>query len=489
MEKPPELVRLYNLTRGAFAQKEYDRVISLAERYLEQVEEDTWALGMIHGALTEKLKRARNETRKTELRQRIDEMQARISAKGEGSEIWLEQWNRAYALNGKAWSEFEAATSKKAFTAALKTIDEALTFTPYQFGYQDTRVRTLLKLGREDEAYDVVRWVLALMPQQMDFQDHKTDDGFKRWLVAQGDEPPHLPEGLATLGEVIVDLDEPLPDTGGRLTRSQREHLLSCRVGKDEWHRARNAGLVALLNNTRLGLDELLRKNWPQTNLSLGTIDTDENATIEIDQWSVQALRHQMLIDTCHKQFIKNHKNKLLIFKSWGFNRLTTDSASRILTEIGDAVGIPDLTERRLRRSHFRRFGGHILGQLQDAHRMHPVDAARAGNEADAEGQAVVISWPSRYDSWYVLYTLEVGDTEYGFVFETDCDEIHRGYSGGPEMWYDPLVNGACLNLRYCSSDPSCHRATDSAFQRINGRARFVGKAARDVHSVDDLES
>jgi hypothetical protein len=73
-------------------------------------------------------------------------------------------------------------------------------------------------------------------------------------------------------------------------------------------------------------------------------------------------------------------------------------------------------------------------------------------------------------------------------VYETDCDEIHRGYSGGPEMWYDPLVDGACLNLRYCSDNPICHRVMDSAFQKINGRARFVGKAAGEVRGVDDLE-
>ena len=81
-----------------------------------------------------------------------------------------------------------------------------------------------------------------------------------------------------------------------------------------------------------------------------------------------------------------------------------------------------------------------------------------------------------------------VGDAEYGFVFETGCDEIHRGYSGGPEMWYDPLVSGACLGVRYCEADPRRHEVTDERFARINGRARFVGKAAGEVRALEDLE-
>jgi len=484
MKNPPELQRLYNLTRGAFEQKQYDRAISLAERYLDKVPEDTWALGMIHGALTKKLKRARSVKSKAELQEQIDAIQTRIEAKGEGSGIWLEQWNRAYALNGKAWSQYEAAKTKKALIAALKTIDQALEFTPYQLGYQDTRVRILLDLGREDEAFEIVRWVLALMPQQMDFQDHKSDRRYLSWLKERRGEQIRLPEGPATTGEVIPEPEESLMTTGGRLTQSQREHLLESRVGKDEWHRARNVALLTLLNNTSLDLDELLQKNWPDTNLSFGTLDTDGSGTIELDEASVLALRHYMLIDTCHKQFIKGHKNKLLIFKSWGFTRLTPASAAKILALIGDAVGISGLTADRFRRSHFRHFGGSILGRIEDGGRWTAVD----GSGSDTDGLAVVISWPSRYDHWYVLYTIEVGDTEYGFVFETDCDEIHRGYSGGPEMWYDPLVSGACVAVRYCKDSPSRHRVTDERFAEINGRARFVGKARGDVRTVDDLE-
>jgi hypothetical protein len=55
---------------------------------------------------------------------------------------------------------------------------------PHYFIY-DTQVRVLLKLGRKEEAYQIVKRVLTLSPDFGDFKDIKQDGDFVNWLEKQ----------------------------------------------------------------------------------------------------------------------------------------------------------------------------------------------------------------------------------------------------------------------------------------------------------------
>jgi hypothetical protein len=49
----------------------------------------------------------------------------------------------------------------------------------------DTQVRILLKLGRTEDAYQIVKRTLTLLSDFGDFQDFKKDEEYNTWLQKQ----------------------------------------------------------------------------------------------------------------------------------------------------------------------------------------------------------------------------------------------------------------------------------------------------------------
>jgi tetratricopeptide (TPR) repeat protein len=79
------------------------------------------------------------------------------------------------AGNGLAWQQLQLGTHPKQWQEALSTIEKAVAYVRGAEDYYilDTKVRILLKLGRDDEAYQIVREVLQQEPNFIDFQDLK----------------------------------------------------------------------------------------------------------------------------------------------------------------------------------------------------------------------------------------------------------------------------------------------------------------------------
>ena len=84
------------------------------------------------------------------------------------------------AANGAAWTLREAKPKK-----ALPYIEAGLAYMRDEdLWMQDTKVRVLLNLNKKDEAYAIVKAVLAESPEFGDFQDFKTDESYSAWLEA-----------------------------------------------------------------------------------------------------------------------------------------------------------------------------------------------------------------------------------------------------------------------------------------------------------------
>jgi Leucine-rich repeat (LRR) protein/predicted DNA-binding WGR domain protein len=77
--------------------------------------------------------------------------------------------------NSVAWQMMEIAQNTKELEEALSIIEKAVQYVESgdQYFVYDTQVRILIKLGREEEAYKIVRRVLAEDPAFADFQDLK----------------------------------------------------------------------------------------------------------------------------------------------------------------------------------------------------------------------------------------------------------------------------------------------------------------------------
>ncbi|MCB9640104.1 MAG: leucine-rich repeat domain-containing protein [Myxococcales bacterium] len=89
-----------------------------------------------------------------------------------------------FASNAVAWYKYEQAKDQAALEQALSTIERALPFAKEAafFYVQDTYVRILLALDRQDEAYQCVYKILAQEPKFKDFQDIKKSSPYKSWL-------------------------------------------------------------------------------------------------------------------------------------------------------------------------------------------------------------------------------------------------------------------------------------------------------------------
>jgi Leucine-rich repeat (LRR) protein len=86
--------------------------------------------------------------------------------------------------NSVAWNMHVIYNTKEELEKALEIILKGVAYVENETHYFifDTQVRILLKLGRTDEAYQIVKRTLARVPGFSDFQDLKTNEDYKIWL-------------------------------------------------------------------------------------------------------------------------------------------------------------------------------------------------------------------------------------------------------------------------------------------------------------------
>lgn len=91
------------------------------------------------------------------------------------------------AANTVAWQMYEIYDKAEELEKALDVIAKGIAFISDEDHYfiYDTQVRILLKLGRTDEAYQIVKRTLALLPDFGDFKDIKKGEGYKAWKKKQ----------------------------------------------------------------------------------------------------------------------------------------------------------------------------------------------------------------------------------------------------------------------------------------------------------------
>lgn len=89
--------------------------------------------------------------------------------------------------NSVAWLMHTINDTKEKLEKALKIIlkGEAYIENESHYFIYNTQVRILLKLGRTDEAYQIVKRTLARLPDFNDFQEIKINTDYKTWLAKQ----------------------------------------------------------------------------------------------------------------------------------------------------------------------------------------------------------------------------------------------------------------------------------------------------------------
>jgi hypothetical protein len=87
------------------------------------------------------------------------------------------------------------------------------------------------------------------------------------------------------------------------------------------------------------------------------------------------------------------------------------------------------------------------------------IDTKKARAKADKNTLARFHAMVSDCDHWSLAYSFFVGDTEYGFLWETPYDEIHRAYNK-VKVWYDDCGSDTYFTIAYYSKDPKLHYST-----------------------------
>ena len=88
------------------------------------------------------------------------------------------------AGNGLAWEIYETSDDSNELEEALQIINHVLDYARGEEDYYmyDTKVRLLIKLGKEKEAFEVVKAVLESVPDFGDFQDSTENTAYQEWL-------------------------------------------------------------------------------------------------------------------------------------------------------------------------------------------------------------------------------------------------------------------------------------------------------------------
>ena len=86
----------------------------------------------------------------------------------------------------------------------------------------------------------------------------------------------------------------------------------------------------------------------------------------------------------------------------------------------------------------------------------------------------------SLYDRWFLIYAYLFEGTTYAFAWETPYDEMHRGYGGGPEVWYDKISQGQKIALMVNPRTPHEHFVNDAVFHHLNRGVTYLDPDAAD---------
>lgn len=342
-----KLFRMGDEIQAAIRAGEHDRAIEMLEEFLDQEGADRrWGLSLMQTVL----KNIRDGGVDTETAAALEEQEKSIRTEvlsmDDENEAWLHRWERARQLNNQAWSVFEAAGSKMEIESALSLAKQSLEFWPYFLPHLDTKVRCLLKLGREEEAFACVRWADAIQPDWPDFEDLRSNP---KCL----DGPIELPEGMASLEEVLPRLDpQNASPTDQPLNEAERLLLRGVRFGKDEWHRARNAALIAVILDGDLPVDELLSMGPQGADLTCRAYRS-EQGVLPIGFDSLQKLRHWLIYGSTNHPVAQQPNPppgiRVRLFISWDLEEMTRQDVENILSEIGKKVGIKELSLKRCR--------------------------------------------------------------------------------------------------------------------------------------------
>jgi hypothetical protein len=333
---------------------EQGRAVELLEEFLEQEGTDRrWGLSLLQTVL----KNIRNNGVDAETDAALSEQERSIREDllnmDADSEAWLHRWERARQLNNQAWQDYQTAKSNKEFRSVLALAEQSLEFWPYFLPHVDTKVRCLLKLGCSDEAFACVRWVEAIQPNWPDFADVRSSLEYRKWLKAHRDDPVELPEGMATPDQVLPRLDpENASNPDQPLNDAERLLLRGVRYGKDEWHRARNAALVAVILDGDLPVTELLSMGPQAADLTC-RVYRSEQGELPIGPDSLLKLRHWLIYGSTNHPVAQRPNPppgiRVRLFIGWDLEGITRQEVENILAKIGRKAGIKKLSLQRCR--------------------------------------------------------------------------------------------------------------------------------------------
>jgi tetratricopeptide (TPR) repeat protein len=332
---------------------ELDRAVELLEEFLELKGTDRrWGLSLLQTVL----KRIRENgvdgsAADAALSEQEQSIRDDLLAMDSENEAWMHQWERARQLNNQAWQDYEAAESQEELRAALTYAEQSLEFWPYFLPHLDTKVRCLLKLGRKEEAFACVRWVEAVQPDWPDFEDIRPSPEYQDWLAAHPDDPVELPDGMATLDQVLPRLDSDKASPPDQpLNEAERLLLRGVRYGKDEWHRARNAALIAVILDDDLPVSELISMGPQGADLTC-RVYRSKQGELPIGFDSLAKLRHWLIYGSTNHPVaqlpnppagIREH-----LFIGWDLEKISRTDVEKLLGEIGKTAGINQLDLRR----------------------------------------------------------------------------------------------------------------------------------------------
>jgi len=347
-ERAQAVLRLGKQAQGALRRGELRRARGMAERLLALPGTDVvWGLGLLETILQRQEQRESDPATRARLALERRRVRERSLEQLAGAEAWLHRWERARQLNNHAW---EMLCHGGDLEDALREVEASLVFYPYLLPHQGTRIDILLALGRDDEGYRAGRWVAAVQPDWPDVTDVIASDAYKTWLASHAREPLDLPDRQVTAGPVLPRLRGRPSPARAPLRPDERALLRRVRFGHDEWHRARNCALLAVLLDGGVPLDRLLALPTHAADLTLGVVQDVGGRSWRLKPPVLRALRHWMLYGftnhTGHHAGTPPGMRERL-FVDWELRPMTMGSIERELGQIGEAIGLKGLRTAR----------------------------------------------------------------------------------------------------------------------------------------------
>jgi hypothetical protein len=316
-----------------------------------------WSLRTMAQALAAEAEAAPDDERRAASERRLFALADRIRPREEYS--WIEWCNLAYLLNDVyAWPFHERG---RELERALELSERSCLGVEFNLNHQGTRAAILMKLGRTEEAFELVRWIAAQLDgyAEAELGEIVSRADYRAWANERKGRPVVAPPGAVpprtpTPAERFAGLDEPPPTEPSspdeRLSDWELATLLAVRTGADEWQRARNAVIVALLLEAPFELEDLLDLLFTETNLSAGTAEIG-GETIELEEETVAKLRHWFHLHLAHPGHRAREGDKN-VFSRTDLEPMEEEDVERVLAEVGAAAGVRDLSRARI-ATHF----------------------------------------------------------------------------------------------------------------------------------------